>query len=170
MSILLFLQKKIQISLLFLILIFLSPIANTNGLIISEFMASNSHTLQDEDGDWSDWIEIYNPSGVDVNLLNCSITDNDDSPDKWRFPGVIVSSNSYLVIFASGKDRKTEGGNLHTNFKLSASGEYLGLYQPDGVLAYSLGSSFPEQYGDISFGDFEGTLIYFATSTPGSAN
>ena len=140
------------------------------GLIISEFMASNSASLEDEDGDFSDWIEIYNPSASAVNLFNYSLTDEEDEPDKWVFPDIQLPSGSYLIIFASGKNRKPQDGELHTGFKLSASGEYLALCKPDNNNEYLAGDPYPEQYSNISFGDFGGSLIYFNTPTPGTEN
>jgi hypothetical protein len=97
---------------------------------ITEFMASNTHTLADEDGDFSDWIEIQNTSGTNVNLFNWSLTDSAGNPTKWLFPSTNIAPGSFMVIFASGKDRRIPGQELHTNFKLSADGEYLALFRP----------------------------------------
>ena len=87
-------------------------------------MASNTN-WSDDDGDYSDWIELHNPTASSINLDGWYISDNETNLDKWEFPAIILPPNAYLVIFASGKDRK--GTNLHTNFKLSASGEDLVL-------------------------------------------
>jgi hypothetical protein len=142
-----------------------------DSLVITEFMAINSEVLQDEDGDYPDWIEIYNPTPDSVDLLNWSLTDNASSPAKWRFPQITIPPGSYMVIFASGKDRTVAGENLHTNFKLSGSGEYLAIYMPDSINPfYSFGSEFPVQYEDISYGEYGGSIIYMATPTPGAPN
>ena len=95
-------------------------------------MAINNHTLQDEDGDYSDWIELFNSGSTEVNLGGWLLTDNPDSITKWMFPDVTMAPGEYLVVFASGKDRKAEKDKLHTNFKLSGSGEFLGLLLPGG--------------------------------------
>ncbi len=160
-------------TLIFCITLFIGPVSENiyaSGLVISEFMASNSETLADEDGDYPDWIELYNPTAEEINVLYWSLTDNATSPDKWRFPDIIILPDSYLIVYASGKDRTGIPGNLHTSFKLSASGEYLGLYEPDGTIASSFGDTYPEQYEDVSYGDFEGNLMYFSSPTPGAAN
>src|SRR5439155_17155909 len=92
-------------------------------VVISEFMADNSRTLADQDGDFSDWIELYNASGDTVDLAGWSLTDEAAQPTKWRFPRTLLRPNSYLVVFASEKSRNLEEAELHINFKLSADGE-----------------------------------------------
>ena len=122
------------------LLAFLWAIACTGGasataaeLVISEFMAANFETITDEDGDSSDWLEIRNTGVAAVDLDGWYLTDNDDDLRRWRCPSVRLEGGAYLLIFASGKDRRDAAGELHTNFGLSASGEYLALVMPDGV-------------------------------------
>jgi hypothetical protein len=119
---------------------------------ISEFMASNTHTILDEDGDSSDWIEIQNTSSNSVSLLNWALTDSAGNPGKWRFPATNIPPKSFMIIFASGKDRATPGAPLHTNFKLSADGEYLAMFGPDGSVATEITPQFPPQFPDVSYG------------------
>ncbi|MBS0664583.1 MAG: CotH kinase family protein [Verrucomicrobia bacterium] len=146
--------------------------------VISEFMASNKTTLVDEDGDYSDWIEIHNPDSTAVSLAGWYLTDNAKKRTKWAFPAVSVPADGYLIVFASSKDRRTSGGNLHTNFSLDADGEYLGLIKPDGTSAASeYAATFPPQVADISYGITQpakesegGATGYLRTATPGSAN
>ncbi len=122
-------------------------------VVIQEFMAANSGTLPDEDGDYPDWIEIANEGAVSQSLLNWCLTDSRSNPTKWRFPDVSLDPGEYLVIFASDKNRRVSGKNLHTNFKLSADGEYLALLEPDGkTIATEFAPSFPPQVSDVSFG------------------
>ncbi len=102
-------------------------------LVISEFMAANDRTLADEDGDYSDWIEIYNPCLATVSLAGWSLTDDPDELTKWRFPAISLARGEFLVVFASGKNRAVAGAPLHTSFKLDAGGEYLALVKPDGT-------------------------------------
>jgi hypothetical protein len=121
--------------------------------VISEFVASNQNGLQDEDGDRSDWVEIHNPDPVPVDLSDWYLTDNAANKTKWRFPAVTVPAGGHLVVFASSKDRRVAGLPLHTNFALSAGGEYLGLIRPDGVtVASQFDPSFPAQFPDLSYG------------------
>lgn len=143
-------------------------------VVINEFVASNQSGLQDEDGDYSDWIELYNPTGASVNLAGWSLTDAADNPGKWVFPAVTLPANGYLVVFASDKNRTPPAGQLHTNFRLSASGEYLGLYDnstPRQVVD-EFSPQFPTQYSDISYGLYTtpDTYRYFSYPTPGAIN
>src|SRR5262245_39323901 len=102
-------------------------------LVITELMAENVSSLFDEDGDASDWIEIHNAGSVLQNLGGWSLTDDAREPRRWQFPaGLQMPADSYLIVFASGKNR-TNATHLHTNFKLSVGGEYLGLIGPDGT-------------------------------------
>ena len=137
---------------------------------LNEFMALNNSTITDADGDYSDWIEIFNPTTAAVSLENWSLTDNQDIPRKWLLPAVSIAADSYLVIFASGKDRHDPARELHTNFKLSGDGEYLALFDSAGNPVSTFDPAFPAQRSDISWAYFDGD--YFATTipTPGSAN
>jgi hypothetical protein len=154
-------------------MLFLIPVSfsDTNGPIISELMAINNSTLADEDGDFSDWIEIHNPGTAAINLDGWFLTDNPTNIPKWRFPAVSLGAGEYLVVFASEKDKKIPTGKLHTNFKLSGSGEFLALVEPDGTtLASSFGDGFPAQKQDESYGLYGGQYIYLKTPTPGATN
>lgn len=122
-------------------------------VLITEFMAANSRTLADEDGEFSDWLELYNAGTNTVNLGGWYLTDDAGRLDKWQFPATNLPVNSYLVVFASNKNRRTPGRPLHTNFRLTSEGEYLALVQPDRVtIASSYAPAFPMQVDDISYG------------------
>ena len=128
-----------------------------SGLVISEFMAVNDETLADEEGKFRDWIEIYNPMDTAVDLEGWYLTDDaDEDPNltKWQFPaGVELEPGEFLVLFASGNDRRDPGNPLHTNFKLSDdNGEDLLLVAPDGVTIVDKYSPYPKQLSDISYG------------------
>jgi hypothetical protein len=143
--------------------------------IISEFMAANLSGLADEDGAFSDWIELYNPDTTPVSLAGYHLTDNAAHLDKWTFPAVTMDSGAYLIVFASGKDRRDPAGRLHTNFQLAADGEYLALVAPDGVTVISaFVPSYPPQFDNQSFGlsqpDSFPVWSFFAISTPGAPN
>jgi hypothetical protein len=122
------------------------------GPVITELMADNQETLRDEDGEASDWIEVYNPGPAAANLDGWSLTDTPANPRLWRFPAVGLDAGAHLLVFASGKNRAPVGGELHANFRLSSSGEYLALVRPDGSAAAEFAPSFPPQRTDVSFG------------------
>jgi hypothetical protein len=119
------------------------------GVLISEFMAINSNTLPDLDGDYSDWIEIHNSGTTDVNLAGYHLTDKTDDLTRWTFPDVNLPPGGYLVVFASNKNRLS--GELHTDFALDGDGEYLALVAPDNTTILSE-YDFPEQIADVSYG------------------
>ena len=121
-------------------------------LLISEFMAVNQSGLKDEDGDVSDWIEIFNSGGQEVDLKGWHLTDDPDQLRKWEFPAVELGPGRGLVVFASNKDRDAAGAELHTNFRLSSDGEYLALVSPDGSTIVDQYDPYPQQYADVSYG------------------
>ncbi|HSA02579.1 MAG TPA: lamin tail domain-containing protein, partial [Candidatus Paceibacterota bacterium] len=99
-------------------------------VLISEFMADNKRTQNDEDGESSDWIEIFNSSDVPVNLGGWHLTDDVLNPAQWPFPDLVLPEHGRLLVFASGKNKTNATERLHTNFRLSASGGYLALITP----------------------------------------
>ena len=140
--------------------------------VISEFMASNLNSIVDENGDHSDWIEIRNTDALPVTLTGWSITDTAANLQKWVFPAVTIPAKGQIVVFASGKDRRVVGQNLHTNFSLAAGGEYLALVKPDGVTKTAeFAPTFPPQTADISYGttstSADVTLINKASAVSG---
>ena len=129
-------------------------LSSTATPIISEFLADNESGLRDEDGDWEDWLELYNPDSEPADLGGHFLTDNPDNLTKWRIPdGTSLQPRGFLVIFASGKDRAIPGQQLHTSFGLDNSGEYLALVSPDGVsILHDFTPAYPAQFNDASFG------------------
>lgn len=122
-------------------------------VIISEFLASNISGITDEDGDDSDWIELTNTTGEAIDLVGWSLTDDPGEPNQWTFPDVSIAPGAQILVYASGKDRAVAGSELHTNFKLSTSGEFLGLIRPDGItIEHSYSPEYPQQYPDVSYG------------------
>jgi hypothetical protein len=148
---------------------------STNTPVIREFCAANGGSLEDEDGDSSDWIEIYNGTGAAVNLSGWGLTDKSGQPKQWVFPSRILAHGQRLVVFASGKDaakRPNYGptSELHTNFSLSKGGEFLGLARPAGTYATSFGTEFPEQFEGLTYGMGSNGVTGFMTATPGTSN
>lgn len=139
------------------------------GPVISEFLASNDIVLADEDGDYPDWVELYNPDAAAVDLTGWHLTDDATLLTKWTFPSTSIPAGGYLVVFASDKDRAAAGSELHTNFKLKAGGEYLALVPPeDTTPASEFFPSYPIQQTDVSYGLPQGTQITAAVVAPES--
>lgn len=149
----------------------LDPNAAPPGMLISEFMADNKKSLHDQDGDSSDWIEIWNAGGTTINLAGCALT-TVRGQAQWRFPSVSLLPNRYLVVFASQKNLADATGQLHTNFKLPKEGGYLALLDPAGAVVSEF-TAYPAQREDVSYGRDRGNpnyLAYFPAPTPGAAN
>ena len=146
----------------------LRPAFDPNGIIINELMAANRTQIQDGDGEWSDWIELYNGGSTPVDLTGCALSDDDVNQRKWVFPQVTLQPGEYLLVFASDKDRR-EGGELHANFKLSASGEAIRLYDPRGnVLSWA---EYDALAPDASLSRLpDGSLTTALRPTPGFEN
>ncbi len=144
-------------------------------IVINEVVAVNRAGLTDEDGDFSDWIEIHNRSSQPVNLGGWFLTDDPAQPEKWPFPDRVLGPQAYLVVFASGKDRKTVEPDtaLHANFKLNRDGEFLGLYNVfEKRFLDQIPAPPPAQFSDMAFGRYGETLQfgYLEPPTPGTAN
>ena len=125
-------------------------------LYLTEFLAENTAGLSDSDGEFSDWIEIFNSGPRSINLGGFFLTDDETALSKWTFPATELGPGQFLLIFASEKDRRRTGEELHTNFKIDKEGEYLALVAPDGITVISefgaAGSPLPRQRPDISYG------------------
>lgn len=144
--------------------------------LINEFVAANSNGLLDDNGNATDWIELFN-NGPAVNLAGYSLTDDPGDTSKYVFGNRTLAAGEYLVVFAGDDVDPTSGTDLYTGFGLSSSGEYIGLYDPSGALVSEFaagGGDFPAQLTDVSYGFVnDGTFSqpsFFATPTPGAAN
>jgi hypothetical protein len=120
--------------------------------VLTEFMASNDTTLRDDFGDASDWIEVQNTSASPQSLAGWRLTDRPENSSLWTFPDTTVPPGGFVVVFASGRDRRSPAATLHTNFALAAAGEYLALVRPDGSAATEFAPTYPAQATDVSFG------------------
>ena len=103
--------------------------ATTSSVVINELMAGNDTTLADPQGDFNDWIELFNMTDEAVDLSGMYLSDNPENPLKWEFPdGTVIDAGGYVLVWAD-EDGGDEG--LHANFKLSADGETVWLYDTD---------------------------------------
>lgn len=114
--------------------------------MINELLASNATIAADQNDEYDDWVEIYNHSNETIALDSTYLSDSYSNIHKWRFPdGTVILPTSYLIVWADDDTLQT---GLHTNFKLSASGERLALSDADGAIIDSI--SFGAQTTDIS--------------------
>lgn len=138
---------------------------------INEIMAGNAGPLEDEDGDQSDWLELTNLGDTVGNLEGWFMTDDPSFLTKWMIPSMEIEGGGYGLVFASAKDWARPSGEPHALFKLSQSGEYLALVEPDGVTVHhEFSPGFPEQRVGISWGLDGAGRGYFSEPTPGSEN
>ena len=125
-------------------------------MVISEFVASNAQGYLDYDDADSDWIELHNRGVSNVDLEGWYLTDNEDNLAKWRIPvSTVLMPDERKVLFASNKDFVAPNGELHTNFKLAAGGEFLALVDPTGVVVDSFEPVYPSQATNASYGIHE---------------
>ncbi|MCX7046737.1 MAG: lamin tail domain-containing protein, partial [Candidatus Sumerlaeota bacterium] len=121
-------------------------------ILINEIMALSTGGFLDEDRDSSDWIELFNASVSPVNLDGWFLTDDSSNLSKWRFPSATIEPGGFLIVFASGKNRAVAGGELHTNFQLDDTGEYLALVRGDGSVADEYAPRYPPQVAGVAYG------------------
>ena len=102
--------------------------------MINELLASNNSIIMDEHGDYDDWVELYNPTDSLIFLSGLYLSDDENDKTKWQFfdESLTLESNGYLLIWCDNEDNPSSS-DLHTNFKLNASGESLFLIDIDGV-------------------------------------
>lgn len=147
-------------------------------IFINEVMASNTNTIRDGDvddpkngkdgGAYSDWIEIYNSGTEPVDLTGYILS---DSSADWKFPKGTVPAKGHLIVWASDKNKIAKDGQLHANFKISASGENITLKRPDGTIIDSVDIVALDD--DQSYGrkyDGDPTWVIFSKSTPNKPN
>lgn len=139
--------------------------------VIHEFLAENDSGLADEDGEQSDWIELYNAGDASVDLAGWHLTDEAANLAKWSLPSHILGAGEFLLVWASGKDRLGTGpnGELHTNFRLDQAGEYLALVAPNNSIATEFAPTFPPQRADYSYGHGQGISAAPLIATGASA-
>ncbi|MHC4228085.1 MAG: lamin tail domain-containing protein, partial [Planctomycetota bacterium] len=172
--------RNVEISLLILVLsvcaINVASAGDALGqtVVINEFLASNSNSIQDPQGQYDDWIELYN-YGVDaVDIGGMYLTDDLSDPTKWRIlpfnPHLTtIRAGGYLLIWA---DNDVADAGLHANFKLDANGEDLGLFGSDGVTLID-NVTFGDQTTDVSYGrhpDAGDDWQFFAFPSPAAEN
>jgi hypothetical protein len=146
---------------------------DTPRISVNEVVSASYSGLADEDGEYEDWIELFNEGDSAASLSGWSLTDDPAMPRKWLFPEIEIASNEHMVLFASGKDRRDPSVALHTNFKLGRGGDAVYLFRPDRPLVIESQSPdpLPEVRNGVSFGrSHDGEWRFFATPSPRETN
>jgi spore coat protein CotH len=142
---------------------------NPGDVVINEFMAQNTKTITDSNGQYEDWVELYNNTGNDIDISNWYLSDSYTQPSKWQFPAnTIIPKNGFVLIWA---DEDSTQKGIHAMFKLSASGEQLILSKSDMTIMDSI--KFGTQTSDISMARIPngtGTFKTVSSPTPNSTN
>ncbi len=120
------------------------------GVVINEFLAENDGGLIDQDGDTPDWIELRNDGAAPIDLAGWHLTDTPTNLAKWTFPSTNIAAGGYMIVFASGKNRATNGAQLHTSFQLDNNGGYLALVDSNGIVVSAF--NYPQQHRNVSYG------------------
>lgn len=130
-------------------------------LYINKILCKNVSIKKDNNGIYSDYIEIYNGYSFNVNLKGYHLSDSEFVTDKWTFPDIIVKSKESLIVYASGNDTCDLINQVcHTNFKLSSSGEVITLSDKHGNIISKF--TYPEQYPDTFYGYINGKYTYIS--------
>jgi spore coat protein CotH len=127
-------------------------------LVINEFMATNKTVVRDENGDFDDWIELYNNSQNDISLAGLFLSDSDTNITRFALPSVVIPAGDYLIIWP---DEDTLDGELHANFRITGNGEQIILAYDNNTIIDSV--HYPSQINDISMARYPngtGNFIY----------
>ena len=103
------------------------------GLVISEVMSSNKAAVPDENGEYYDWIELWNTSDHPIDLYEVGLSDRSDAI-QFLFPDVTLPADGRVIVFCSNTNRAKIGQNFHAKFKLSSSGETVYLFGRNAYL------------------------------------
>ena len=140
-------------------------------LVINEFMASNNASIADEAGEYDDWIEITNAGSSTEWLGSKFLSDDLSDRNRWKMPNKWLQPGGFILIWADGQD---DQGIYHTNFKLSAAGEEIGIFDaPSTGFRVIDRIIYNEQTTNISFArtvDGGNQWLVSATPTPGTSN
>lgn len=157
----------IQLLKIFLLVLLSNTLAAQ--LVINEVASNNETIIQDEFGDYTDWIELYNSGDTPLDMSNYYLSDEADFLLKWQLPAIILAPQDFLLVFAS--NRALFATYPHTNFKLSADGEAVFLSTSGASVVDQI--LIPTLDDDISYGRYQDgllPLVYFENATPNASN
>jgi len=107
-------------------------LAVVSSLVINEIMAANFSEVSDQDGEFDDWVELYNGGNTSINLEGFYLSDNENDLTKWIFPNTVIQANDYKIIWCDTAGSSQTG--LHTTYRLSADQEEVYLTDPSGIV------------------------------------
>ena len=159
---------------LFLTFLCYTTFLTSQSIFINEFMASNETTIADENGEFDDWVEIYNADTIPFDVGGKFVTDDLSEPSQWQIPTdnpnlTTIPAGGYLILWFDGDE---DQGTLHVSPKLGGSGEQIGIYDSDGSTPLDT-LTYGAQNTDISAGRFPNSstvFVKFSLPTPGEVN
>lgn len=140
-------------------------------LFINEFLAANNSVISDNNGEFADYVELYNAGTEPIYLGNKYLSDDFQDPSKWRLPAVTLNGDEYILLWT---DNDPEQGFDHADFSLNADGEQIGLFSSASEYFAAIDTfTFGLQAADVSVGRLpngEGPFIILPGPTPGFDN
>ncbi len=148
-----------------------SPAFAATGVVINEYCCKNTNVIYDSEGDYCDWVELYNTTDSSFSLAGYFLSDDEADTKKWVFPeNTVIEPKGFLLVYLSGKNLVSENGEIHTSFKLGGDDEKILLLNNRGktidfleVLDLKENTSFGRSPDNKQF-------FYFARPTPGAQN
>ncbi len=145
-----------------------SSVAGYQGLVISEVMASNQTALPDENGEYPDWIEIWNSSANDIEMENVGLSD-DELSISFLFPKMTLKAGERIIVYCDKKNQAVAGKPMHAKFGLSSNGETITLYDPNAYVIDSVKT--PIMSADESYArQADGAFVRTVEFSPGYEN
>lgn len=164
-------MKNLTLFVMIMVSLLVSSFAFSQSLVINEIITSNSNVITDDDDSYEDWIEIYFNGSEAINLEGYGLSDDPAVPYKWVFPEYWIEPGDHLLIWCSDKNRTNIDFPLHTNFKISSSGEIITLTDNNNNTVDSYPAVvIPQNYSYGRQTDGAATFVIFPEPTPGEAN
>lgn len=148
-----------------------SPAPEVTGIIINEYCCKNTNIIYDSEGDYCDWVELYNTTDSSFSLSGYFLSDDEADTKKWAFPdNTVIEPKAFLLVFLSGKNRLGENGEIHASFKLGGDDEKILLLNNRGKTVDAL--EIMDLKENTSYGRslHASQFFFFARPTPGAQN
>jgi hypothetical protein len=138
---------------------------------INEIMVENTATVEDEQGNFPPWIELYNTTDAEIHLGNVPLSDDLTQPQKWMIPCVeeaMIPPRGFIVVFLDGA-ADTLGG-LHANFSVLPGGLAQLVLNGGADLFFANTDLLAPDVSSGRFPDGAPRVQVLGSPTPGAAN
>ena len=132
---------------------------DNDAIVINEVLTHTDELV------YGDWVELYNASGVPVDIGNWYLSDDIDNLKKYRIAaGTNIPSYGYLVLTSTSNFRNPADSGSSVQFGLSELGESVYLSSGNGSDlsgGYSVVENFGAANNDVTLGRYtKGTPTY----------